>query len=183
MAAASTVELNQSLRFDQLSSEERGSFTVRPTPIHIRLEKGTQLYKWTQYGLFNPHTGIASSFWSPWAAMTIGGMNVPGFSDLRKRYRNINGGVGRPQEFMRVRSAVTDYWNTMSSITKAELVTPVWGFLGVCGPKPPTKHDEQLHNMSAQDRAKIPPTADVLFIGGAYQLVLPNMDAQHIFKL
>jgi hypothetical protein len=181
--ADSKTELNESLTFDQLTNAERDSFAPNPKPMHIRLPIDTQLYKWTQYGLFDPRNGKASSFWSLWAAREEGSMKVPGFSELRKRYRNLDGGVGRPQEFMRVRSAVTDYWNEMTSITKAQLRVPVWGYLGVCGPKPPTRHDETLHEMTPQQRAAIPPTADVLFIGGAYQVVLPNMTADHIFKL
>lgn len=180
--ASGVPELNQGLAFQQLTPTEQGSFCLRPAPVLVQLPKGTQLYKWTEYGLFNP-AGFASPYWSPWAAMNVGGMRVPGFSELRKRYRNTGGSVGRPQEFMRVRSAVTDYWNSMTSITKAELLEPVWGFVGVCAPKPPTKHDERIYNLKPAERAAIPHTADVLLIGGAYQLVLPNMRADHIFKL
>ena len=169
MTTTTDTELNQSLRFDQLSDSQQKSFWKQPTPVLVRLAAGFQLYKWTQYGLINPYNGSASEYWSPWAPMTSGNIQVPGFSELRTRYQNINGGVGRPQEFARARSAVTQEWNTMSSLTKAELSLPVWGFLGTCAPQPVTQSEEASRK--------------VLFIGGNYQLVIPNMTAKHIFKL
>lgn len=161
-------ELNQGLRFDQLTSTQQKSFWMSPPPVLVRLDKGTQLYKWTQFGLIGHH-GFASEYWSPWKAMTVGAMHVPGFTELRERYRNVGGSVGRPQQFMRARNAVTEEWNAMSSLTKAELSLPVWGFLGTCAPQPVTQAEEASRR--------------VLFIGGNYQLVLPNMQTQHIFKL
>lgn len=162
------AELNQGLRFDKLTPTQQKSFATRPAPVLVRLEKGTQLYKWTEFALIGKH-GYASEYWSPWKPMVVGDMHVPGFAELRERYRNLGGSVGRPQEFMRVRNAVTQEWNSMSSLTKAELSLPVWGFLGVCAAQPVTKSEE------AERR--------VLFIGGNYQLVIPNMEAKHIFKL
>ena len=168
MTVATGLELNQTLRFDKLTLTQQQSFNSRPTPVLVRLPGGTHLYKWTQYPLIN-NRGFASEYWSSWQPMTVEAMRIPGFSELRKRYRNRDGEVGRPQEFMRARNAVTDYWNNMESITKAELRLPVWGFIGVCAPQPVSKSEEQSRR--------------VLFIGGEYQLVLPNMQAQHIFKL
>lgn len=165
---ATAPELNQALRFDQLTPTQQKSFNTRPTPVLIRLEKGTHLYKWTEYPIIGKH-GYATEYWSPWKPMVVGDMHVPGFAELRERCRNLGGSVGRPQQFMRVRSAVTAEWNAMSSLTKAELALPVWGFLGTCAAQPVTQAEE------AERR--------VLFIGGNYQLVIPNMQAKHIFKL
>jgi hypothetical protein len=161
-------ELNHDLRFNQLTPVQQKSFNTRPTPTLIRFEKGTHLYKWTEFPLIGKR-GYASEYWSPWKPLVVGDMHVPGFAELRERYRNLNGGVGRPQQFMRVRNAVTAEWNSMSSLTKAELAVPVWGFLGTCAAQPVTQSEEASRR--------------VLFIGGNYQLVLPNMEAKHIFKL
>ncbi len=160
-------ELNQSLRFDQLTIDQQRSFRPSPPPIHVRLVEGFQLYKWTEYGLVKPG-GSVSEYWSPWDAMKFNGQHVPGFVELRARYANRPGEVGRPQEFMRARSAVTQEWNSMSSLTKARLQQPTWGFLGFCA-----------HQLVSTD----PGARNLFFIGGAFQLVIPKLTPGKIIKL
>jgi hypothetical protein len=161
------AELNQSLRFDQLSIDQQHSFTQHPQPILVRMDKGFEVYKWTQYP-FVSSRGTITEYWSPWEAMRFNDQHVPGFVELRKRYANRPGEVGRPQEFMRARSAVTNEWNDMSSLTKAQLLEPVWGFLGLC------RH-QRVSNAANMDH--------VFFIGGNFQLVIPNLSLMAIKKL
>ena len=161
------AELNQTLRFTDLTLEERTSFSG--SPVLVRLAQGDQLYKWTQYGLI--HKGKASPFWNPWSTIRAGGMTAPGFAELRTRYANVGGSVGRPQEFARTRNAVREDWNEMTSITKARLLTPVWGFLGT------TRH--QPINSAPTPAGE----AEVFLIGGDYQLCIPNMTSANIVKL
>jgi hypothetical protein len=165
-------ELNAKLHLLALTKDELESFYPSPVPVLTRLETGSYVYKWTGYDLAHPKTGKITQYWLPWAGFKIGSRDVPGFKELRKRYRNIEGGVGRPQEFARARNAVTEQWNPMSSILKAELLKPVWGFVGLTGPqrsyKDP-KHPTEL--------------ANVTWIGGDYQLCIPNLTPAHIRKV
>src|SRR5579875_3694457 len=149
-------ELNQNLRFWDLTEEEQATFCLHPAPELVRFaERATYLYKWTQYDLVNPENQRVSAFWLPWTGFRLGDHNVPGFRELRMRYRNRNGSVGRPQEFARARNAVTEEWNAMSSIMKIQLLKPVWGFVGV----------------TKTQRATLDPAlANVALIGGDYQV-------------
>ena len=176
MSGSTEAELNQSLTFPSLKPAFQHSFTERPQTIHMRFPPGFQVYKWTEYPFLRNGGGV-TEFWCPWQRMMLGNIEVPGFKELRMRYRNIGGSVGRPQEFARVRNAVTNEWNAMSSLTKAELRLPVWGFIGVCSNQLVSTAQEKERPSGA------PPTAKVVFLGGDYQLLLPNMTAEHIFKL
>ena len=167
MSPITMIELNQSLCFDQLTVEEQQSFTAHPQPILVRMEKGFELYKWTQYSFVNLHGGI-TQYWLPRNAMRFNDRHVPGFFELRERYANLPGGAGRPQEAMRARGAVTHEWNSMDSLTRAKLLVPVWGFLGLCRHQRVSKQS----NMG-----------NVFFIGGSFQLVIPNLSTATIIKL
>ncbi len=166
-----STELNASLHFLGLTQEEQQSFYPSPPPILWKFETGFRLYKWTDYLMINPKTGRITSYWSPWYGFKIGDREIPGFKELRMRYRNIDGGVGRPQEFARARNAVTEQWNGMSSILHAELVRPVWGFVGLSG-------GQRAYN----DRKQPSVRDNVFFIGGDYQLCIPNLTPAHIKK-
>ncbi|HEY0264404.1 MAG TPA: hypothetical protein VGC07_07760 [Granulicella sp.] len=173
-----SVKLNSSSTLHDLDDSEQRSFGMRPAPVLIELPSGFQIYKWagTSYKDAHGHrvrstifdrNGFASQYWAPWATMPQ--YQVPGFSDLRKRYANMNGSVGRPQEFARVRFAVTQEWSEMNSLVKAELRTSVWALLGVCAPQPVTEQSDDPRK--------------VLFIGGNYQLLIPGLRADDIFQL
>ncbi len=174
-----STKLNAAATLQSLDALEQDSFRISPVPALILLPKGFQLYKWTgtsrhdratgqriRNSLFDQN-GFASQFWAPWAAMHQ--YQVPGFADIRKRDRNIGGSVGRPQELARAHFAVTEEWSEMNSLIKAELLTPMWAFLGVCSEKPlsDNPHDHR-HGV---------------FPGGNYQLVIPGLAAPDIFKL
>src|SRR5690242_17376503 len=133
------------------------SFMPKPAPVLVRFERGDEVYKWTEYGFASKTKegkDRVSEYWCPWKAVKVGPVEAPGFDEMRKRYGNIDGGVGRPQEFARARLAVKTNWNAMSAITKARFKKPVWGFLGR------TKY-QSLHD----PREGEAPT-NVLLIGG-----------------
>ena len=117
-------ELNAKLHLLALAKDELESFYPSPVPVLTRFEAGWCLYKWTGYGLVNSKTGKITQYWLPWTGFKIGSRDVPGFKELRTRYRNVDGSVGRPQEFARARNAVTEQWNPMHSILKASFSNP-----------------------------------------------------------
>ena len=88
------------------------------------------------------------------------------------RYRNVDGSVGRPQEFARSRNAVTEQWNDMGSLMKAEFKKPVWGFAGrTSGQRKFNDPDHPAEQFN------------VVFIGGDFQLCIPNLTPDWIKKL
>lgn len=166
------TELNAGLSFLNLTEEQQGSFLPSPVPVLHRFEAKSCVYKWTGFDLVNPTKGSISEYWCPWSSFKIGDTVVPGFKELRMRYQNRGGSVGRPQEFARARNAVTEQWNEMTSITKAEFKEPVWGFVGRIAPQ--RKYEDRKHPDILRN---------VIFIGGDFQLCIPNLTATHIRKL
>jgi hypothetical protein len=166
-------ELNFGLDFLALTETQRKSFCPSPVPVLARFEAGDCVYKWTEFStLVNPKTGGVSEYWFPWSSFKIGSREIPGFKELRMRHRNRDGGVGRPQQFARVLGAVTEQWNDMSSLMKAQFLKPVWGYVGAAAgqrkfndPKHPTEQD------------------NIFFIGGACQVVIPKLTSEWIKKL
>jgi hypothetical protein len=166
------TELNAGIHLLALSKDELGSFSPSPVPVLTRFEAGSFVYKWTGYDLVNPKTGKVTPYWSTWEPLKVGSRDIPGFKEIRIRYRNVGGSVGRPQEFARARNAVTDQWNPMSSILKAELLKPVWGFVGVI-------RSQRVY----LDKKNETELANVSWIGGDYQLCIPNLTPAHIRKV
>ena len=165
-------ELNSGLGFLSLTKSQQESFRPTPIPVLTRLETGACVYKWTSYPLINPTSGRISEYWSAWDSIKAGSQTIPGFKELRSRYGNAGGSVGRPQEFARSRNAVTEQWNPMDSLLKAQFLKPVWGFAGVTAAQ--RKFNDPAHP-TEQD--------NVFFIGGDYQLVIPNLTEEWIKKL
>ena len=165
-------ELNHGLSFQALTETQQKSFRPTPIPVLVRMEAGDCVYKWTQYSaLVNPR-GAISEYWFPWEELRVGSQQIPGFKELRTRHRNVGGGVGRPQQFARVLGAVTEQWNDMSAIVKAQFLKPVWCYVGQTSGQ--RKFNDPKHPCE-QD--------NIFWIGGAYQLVIPNLTTDWIKKL
>jgi hypothetical protein len=171
-AAPMSTELNENLRFSDLSQDEQASFRLIPPPAPYRFAKDFCFYKWTEFGLVNPKNRKITQYWFPWTSFKLDGREIPGFKELRMRYRNTGGGVGRPQEFARARGAVTEQWNAMTSILKVQLLEPVWGIVGL------------INAQRAYEDPEHPATLEnVLLIGGDYQLCVPNLTPKEIRRL
>ena len=163
------TELNIGLGFSALSDEQQGSFLPSPVPVLVRFETGKCVYKWTEFPLVNPRKGTISEYWFPWESIKIGLQEIGGFKEFRIRHRNVGGGVGRPQEAARSLAAVTEQWNGMGSILKAQFLKPVWGFLGRT--RWQRKFKDPEHPVELEN---------VFFIGGAYQVVIPRLSSEWI---
>ncbi|KAA6464978.1 hypothetical protein DYQ86_03215 [Acidobacteria bacterium AB60] len=165
-------ELNAGLGFLSLTTAQQESFRPSPVPVLARFEAGDCVYKWTSYPLVKPKTGRITEYWSPWNRFKTGSLEIPGFKELRTRYGNVAGGVGRPQDFARSRNAVTEQWNRMDALLKAQFLKPVWGYVGKTAAQ--RKFDDPAHPSEQNN---------VFFIGGDYQLLVPNLTEQWIKKL
>ncbi len=94
-------------------------------------------------------------------------------------YENASGAVGTPQDFARARSAVTLQWNGMNSILYAKLKVPVWGFVGKTRGQP-VFYDRKKPSYDPGNLRDDPNNPKVFFIGGNYQLCIPNLTPSHI---
>lgn len=166
-------ELNRGLAFGGLEVEQRASFNPAPVPLLVRFETGAFVFKWTDYtSLRIGRKGYYTEYWSPWDSFTAGGRSIRGFAEMRKAFPNENGGVGRPQEAARALNAVTEQWNGMRSILKAQFLKPVWGFVG-----------RARHQRKYLDPGDPGTLDNVYFIGGADQVVIPNLTGEWIRKV
>jgi len=165
-------ELNRGLSFSALTKEQQVSFHPSPVPVLIKFEAGNCVYKWSDYGtLVNPK-GKISEYWFSWKSLKVVDREIDGFKEFRMRHHNRGGGVGRPQQAARALGAVTEQWNGMNAILKAQFLRPVWGFVGRIAAQ--RKLDDPKHPGEQEN---------VYFIGGAYQVVIPNLTMEFIKKL
>ena len=166
-------ELNHGLGFGALKKELQESFSPFPIPVLVKFEAWDCVYKWSEYGtLMNPEKGTISEYWFPWNSFNVGDRRVEGFKEFRIRHSNRDGSVGRPRLAAQSLGAVTEQWNDMSSILKATFLKPVWGFVGKTAGQ--RKFDDSRHPREQNS---------VYFIGGAFQVVIPNLTPDWIKKL
>jgi hypothetical protein len=165
--------LNSKLRFTGMTMEEQRSFRMAPAPEHVELPKNTRLYKWTSYPLIrwetenNVKRATITQYWSSKDGLTTPtGKVVPTFEEMRKRYRNSNGGVGAPRDWARARSAVTNEWNPMDAILFVQLDQLVWGFVGIAASQ----------NVQGNDGRSS-------WIGGDWQIVIPGLTERHCHRI
>ena len=117
-----------------------------------------QLYKFTGYPLFRPD-GSVTAFWFSLEPVEEGDTGLAG---LQQRSVIL---TSETPITARARGAVTRQWNPMTGLLRARLLAPVYGFVGQC---------------SCQPIDEAPWLSNVFFIGGAWQLWIPNLSAQTI---
>jgi hypothetical protein len=121
---------------------------------------GHQLYKFTHHPLFKSD-GTATPWWSSVRPLDP---NDPGLEGTVERAERL--GVSAPK-FARARTAVRWQWNQMTGLLRARLLVPVYALLGRCAGQPYDEAD---------------PLANVVFIGGAWQLWIPNLSQREIVE-
>ena len=126
----------------------------RPEVVQL-LQPGTKLFKWAK--AITTRRGI-SPWWMFIEPRQLGtGSRVPGIRDLQTYAARLR---VHDRDYTRVRLAVTEEWNRMSRAMAIELLKPAWGYIG--------KAAGQRKNLA---------DPDVLFIGGEYQVWVPNLTA------
>lgn len=109
----------------------------------------TEFYRYTPLPMFG--SGRSAS---PWRAGVVRG---DGLAALLTRAVRSN---VSPQDYLRARSAVTWEWNTLAHLVIVRLARPAYGLVGRC------RH---------QQFSTEPQLANVAWIGGAWQVYLPNL--------
>lgn len=147
--------LNESLEFSALPPDVQSAFIGR-CARKVLLPAGARLFKFTSHPLYGPR-GITP--W--WSAVDGFDHQDGGLDDVLQRSAGLGVDVS---QFARARSAVTKQWNSMSGLLVAELIAPVYGFVGRCAAQP---MDEAYGSK-------------VVWIGGAWQACIPNLTSQEI---
>ena len=128
------------------------------------LDAGTKLFKWAQ-SITTPR-GI-SAWWQLLESRRLGsGVFCPGIQEFQEYAARLD---IHERDYARVRTAVTEEWNKMTTPVAIELATGAWGYIG--------KAAGQLRTLA---------DPKVFFIGGEYQVWVPGLianDIRHISLL
>jgi hypothetical protein len=151
---AGTV-LNSGLMLGSAPSDVRAAFTGGAEPR--LLPQGWRVYKYTQHSLVSS-SGRVTPWWSSIEPIDAGD---PGLAGSLERAARL--GVD-PARYGRARAAVTEEWNSMDKLLTASLLVPVYGLVGRC----------------AFQRVSDNGPSNVVFIGGAWQLWIPNLTRAEI---
>jgi hypothetical protein len=138
-----------------------GAFLHGHPEVVAWLGPGTKLFKWTQ----SITTGSGVSPWWQFleSRRLATGATCPGIRELQEYAARL--GV-HDRDYARVRAAVTEQWNKMTSAVAIELLNGAWGYIG--------KASGQLKNNL---------TPGMYFIGGEYQVWVPGMVANDIRRI
>jgi hypothetical protein len=153
--------LNEALTTDSLSPDVLRTF-IGGKLTKQQLNASTLMYKFTDAPLVQS-SGRVSPWWSSVEPIAPGDTGLAGLIERAKALSVL------PADFARARSAVTKQWNSMSNLLVVRLQIPAYGFVGRCS-------SQQLDNES-------PALKNVVFIGGAWQIFLPNLATHHVVRL
>jgi hypothetical protein len=157
------MTLNETLRFEAAPVHVVRAFLR--TPEKVKLPARTQLYKWTDRALGEP----VSAWWSVVESKRLpSGATAEGFRVSEERALRL----GRShREFARMRAAISDQFdNPMSNLLVVALQEEVWGFAGQASGQREFKDNAvELQN--------------VMLIGGAWQVWVPNLRIRHVAEL
>jgi hypothetical protein len=106
--------------------------------------------------------GRISEFWFSVKPIAPGD---PGLDDLPGKARS----TGASEiDFVRARAAVTTEWSPLTYLLRVRLLIPVYAFIGQCS--------GQLFDQN-------PVNSNVAFIGGGWQVVIPNLTGQAVQRI
>lgn len=176
------AHLNEDLVFIREPSYVQAAFTGGAAR-RMLLPACIELYKFTAYDVIPNRAGADYSPW--WAAVEpLPGTSDPGFDGHIAAAR----AAGVPMvEYVRETFAVMLGWNAlgvpqlgMARAVRIALAEPTYGFGGIC---------QRMHETVPAGRVKgslsssESPLAPPKFMGGAYQLYIPNLKARHVRPL
>lgn len=162
------AELNETMTWADVPIADQQSFTRSPAPKLQRLTAGTELYKLTEFPLLGAPNSRITAYWSGVKPLHP---NDPGLAGTLMRVsRTVGGGTPKShlQDFSRARAAVSRHWNAMDKVLRVRLTQSAWGWIGRVGAQ---RIDDQ------------PANPNVVFIGGAWQVFLPNLTPAHLVQV
>jgi hypothetical protein len=170
--------LNEAIAFSKDAPEYVRAAFVRQSARRLPLPDGTELYKFTAFDFYpvgRDGKGQAGAAVSPWWCLVdpLPGTDDKGLDGLVAAAK----AAGVPTvEYAREVLAVMFGWNALASsqlgmakVLMIRLTKPVYGFYGQCQRMP--NDQAPLHKAPAKARPSL--------TGGAYQLWIPNLTAEH----
>jgi hypothetical protein len=156
------MALNESLRFEEADPVVRRAFLRTPEKVFLAPHVG--LYKWTNSPLIDRMP--VSPWWSFFESTPLpSGAVAEGFRVSEERANRLK---RTHRDYARVRAAISgEFGNSMNELLMIQLNEPAWAFAGQASGQPEF----------AKSR---PELSNVLFIGGAHQVWLPNLTPQRI---
>ena len=157
------MTLNEELTVEGLDPIVKRAFLG--VPEKILLPAATQLYKWTSRPLFDEDGRITPWWFFVHTTRFPSGRMADGFRVAEERAAR----VGKShREFARARAAISgQFGNSMTNLLIVRLNVAAWAFAGVASGQrefPDAETDVQ----------------HVYFIGGAYQVWVPNLTRRHL---
>ena len=162
------MALNEDLDFEGgADATVKGAFIREKIMAKELLPTGTRLYKWTQFPLAGKK-GI-----TPWWSFADerrleSGIVIPGIkqSEIYAERLKVS-----QKDFARAQSAVTKAWNQMDNLLMIVLLKPVWGFIG------------RASGQNFEEESVDPDKKNVFWIGGAYQVWIPNLTTDDVKEI
>jgi hypothetical protein len=144
--------LNEGLTFADVPANDRRAFLGHGVPRQFPV--GWTFYKFTDRPLVGSGGGI-TPWWSSVRKLNSMDLGLDGTLERAQRL-DVD-----PRRFARVRSSVTKDWNSMDQLVCVRLTRAAWGIVGRCA--------------SQQVDLGLPP--NIVFIGGAWQVYLPQLSS------
>jgi hypothetical protein len=171
--------LNESLVFVHEPADVQAAF-IGKAARRTLLSAGLELYKFTGYDVVPNRAG---AYYSPWWASVqpLAGTSDPGLDGHIAAARS----AGLPMlTYARATFAVMLGWNALgvvqsglAKVVRIRLTQSVYGFGGLCQRMQETVPPERVvGRLNVHQSPLKPPT----FMGGAYQLYIPNLTAIHV---
>jgi hypothetical protein len=154
---SSLITLNAQLEFASIPAAHQDAFIGR-SAHKVCFLPGMEFYKFSDRAPFGPN-GFASPWWFGVKPL------VPGDLGLDELIRRASRLKIEAQDFARARAAVTREWNTMNGVIVIRLLHPAFGLVGRC-----------RHQQYSLD----PQLSNVAWIGGAWQVYLPNLTCENV---
>lgn len=151
--------LNEELKWSDVSADVRSKFVGGQATRRLFRAWSDEFYKLSSWSLFKPD-GTVTPWWS--SVQPIDGGD-PGLQGTLERAERM--GVSAAP-FVRARAAVTSQasgGNDLTGVLRMKLRVSAYGFFGRC---------------SGQPYSDEPGYSNVLWIGGAYQIWIPNLTSR-----
>jgi hypothetical protein len=174
--AAAAPELNYNVVWNIVPEAVKRAFIG--VPKKVKLEPGFQLYKFTEYQIAN-RSGKITEWWSP----LNGYGNDPGLETRLHLAAHLGATAA---DLARVVAAVSENWNALTHVLKAQVRMPLYAFWGQCSPQLRLEAGNQPRAgipAAPAHRHNIPVVRTTHLPGYAWQFYIPNLTANHIQQI
>ena len=152
--------LNENLYFNQIPAHAQMAFKGQTAEKRL-FPAGSEFYRW---GKINTSSSQPLSPW--WSSTNPLTNDDPGLAGNQEYAAKLGITLS---EYERSRKAISFGWNNLDNSIRINLLEPACGFVGKCS--------HQLWSAEAEDKH----LNNVNFIGGGYQVYLPNLTLDMVY--